>query len=143
MAHSGWNGSLETGDARVDEQHRVLFEKIAELQTAIVTKSSHAHVMGLLDQVISLAGEHFTDEEALMASHAYPGLSEQRDLHRLFRDDVDRMTAEFRVSGGTLPLRISVFLHEWLTRHMKIEDRKIVEFIRSAEDSPADRPTRS
>lgn len=135
MARSGWNESLETGDARVDEQHRLLFDKIAELQAAIVAKSSHDYVAELLDQVVSLAGEHFTDEEALMASHGYPGLSDQRELHRCFRDDVDRMTAEFRMGEGTLPLRISVFLHEWLTRHMKIEDRKIVEFIRSAEDS--------
>lgn len=135
MVRSGWNGSLETGDARVDEQHQLLFEKIAELQSAIVAKSSHAHVVELLDQVVTLAEEHFADEEALMASHGYPGLSEQRELHRRFHDDVDRMTAEFRAGGGTLPLRISVFLHEWLTRHMKIEDRKIVEFIRSEEDS--------
>lgn len=135
MTRSGWNESLETGDARVDEQHRMLFDKIAELQAAIVAKSSHAYVADLLDQVVSLAVEHFTDEEELMASHAYPGLAEQRELHRRFRDDVDRMTAEFRAGDGTLPLRISVFLHEWLTRHMKIEDRKIVEFIRSAENT--------
>ena len=131
MARSGWNESLETGDPQVDAQHRMLFEKIGELQAAIVAKASHDHVAKVLDQVISIASRHFEDEEALMASHGYPGLAEQRDLHQRFREDVGRMTAEFRSSDGTLPLQISVFLHEWLTRHMKIEDRKIVEFIRS------------
>jgi hemerythrin len=133
MAHTGWTNSLETGDDRVDEQHRMLFDKIQALRAAIVAKADHDHVVALLDDVIAIAHLHFDDEEALMASYGYPDLAQQRELHQRFREDIARMTADFRSGEGTLPLKIAVFLHEWLTRHMKIEDRKIVDFIREVD----------
>ena len=135
MARPSFDDSLMTGDPLVDAQHRKLYEKVNELQDAIRASRERGCIDDLVDDVVRLAQAHFTDEEALMESHDYPGLDEQRRLHEEFRTDVARMRSEFESDGCGVPLRFAVFLHEWLVRHMRLEDRKIVAYIRSQHEA--------
>lgn len=131
MARPSFDDSLMTGNPLVDAQHRALYEKVNELHDAIRNSQERTCIDDLVHDVVRLAQEHFADEEALMESHAYPGIDEQRRLHEEFRTDVAQMRSEYDSAGCGVPLRFAVFLHEWLVRHMRLEDRKIVAHIRS------------
>lgn len=130
MAYATWKSSLETGDTLVDSEHQEIFSLVNELHDAIVQRRERVAQDEILDSIIARAREHFVHEEALMRSVRYRGLLEQRKLHKAFLAETKRLSAEYECGETLLPITLAMFLHEWLVTHMRIEDRKIGEFIR-------------
>ncbi|TLM98304.1 MAG: hypothetical protein FDZ75_02650, partial [Actinobacteria bacterium] len=90
-----WDPALATGNELVDQQHEKMFELVNELHESIVECRSCEVQDEVLSRVIEHAKSHFRDEEALMRSVGYPGLLEQRTLHREFEAEVKRMADEY------------------------------------------------
>ncbi len=130
MAYATWKSSLETGDTLVDSEHKEIFSLVNELHDAIVQRRERAAQDEILASITVTAREHFVHEEALMRSIHYPGLLEQKKLHKAFLAETKRLSAEYECGEARLPITLAMFLHEWLVTHMRVEDRKIGEFIR-------------
>ena len=131
MTYATWDPTLETGNELVDSQHKQLFELINELHDAIVDGDALETQQSILDRLLAYAETHFLDEEKLMASVGYPGLAAQQEMHREYTFETNRLAEDARASEMVLPITLAVFLHEWLTKHIRIEDRKIGEYIRA------------
>ncbi len=133
MTYATWDPTLETGNELVDSQHKQLFELINELHDAIVDGHALETQQSILDRLLAYAETHFLDEEKLMASVGYPELAAQQEMHREYTFETNRLAENARASEMVLPITLAVFLHEWLAKHIRIEDRKIGEYIRSQE----------
>lgn len=131
MTYAKWDPTLETGNELVDSQHKELFNIINELHDSIVDREDHEIQAAILARLMSYAEHHFTDEEALMRSIFYPGLTEQKAMHKAFKAEARELSNEYTSGKTLLPITLAIFLHDWLVKHIRIEDRKIGEFIRA------------
>ena len=131
MAYATWKSSLETGDPLVDAEHREIFALVNRLHDSIVQCHERAMQDDILALIVEKARAHFAHEEALMRSIRYPGLLDQRRMHKEFVAETGRLAAQYQSGEKRLPINLAMFLHQWLVTHMRVEDRKIGEFIRA------------
>lgn len=131
MAYAKWKSSLETGDPIVDAEHQEIFALVNQLHDAIVQCAERAAQDDILASIVEKARAHFAHEEALMRAIRYPGRLDQKRMHKAFAVETGRLVAEYQSGEKHLPITLAMFLHEWLVTHMRVEDRKIGEFIRA------------
>lgn len=128
-----WDSSLELGVPEIDNQHREIFSCFEKLSMACQSGQGAT----VLDDVFSFlddySARHFSSEEALMQQHSYPGLAEQQEQHAHFRQEIEGLRNLPREAGNEheLALAIDRQLVRWLIRHIRNQDREMVEFISS------------
>lgn len=124
MAVFTWSDDMSVKVGRMDEQHKVLVGLINRLDEAM-RKGEGGKVLGaVLSELVQYAKTHFQTEEALLASHAYPGLASQKTEHEAFVKKLNAMSADF--AGGKTAVSVSVitFLVDWLKNHILKADRQ-------------------
>lgn len=126
----------KTGIEMVDDEHRRLFEIIAETKDVIDSQflaDKYDHIMNLLDQLREYTEFHFKDEEVLMEKIGYPGLEAQKRAHAAFVErlveidfkDLDNMDD----NQQEYLLELIQFLVSWLSNHILGMDKKIGDFV--------------
>ena len=130
-----WSSEYATGIDIIDEQHKRIFEYLAEIDHAIKAQSTSEVeyvVKALLDYSIS----HNTFEESLMEKAGYPMLDAHHQVHEAFKarsnayvqrlndgEDHFRLAREVRTDIGL-----------WLTNHIKRDDKHYVPFVKKSLD---------
>ena len=105
-----------------DVQHQVLFELIDELKSA---KS----ITNISIKLSNFAENHFSLEEAYMAKLNYPKISEHISAHNKFREELQSMTQNPGELNNQMRESISIFLREWLSRHVFGIDKDFEDFV--------------
>ena len=80
----GWTDALLTGIKEIDEQHKVMFDVIAQLEQAVSAEDKWSAVHFALVELTSYVNIHFAVEEALLRLHDYPELNAHIASHRAF-----------------------------------------------------------
>jgi hemerythrin len=126
-----WSSNYETGNALVDSQHYRLFELVNTLHEQIVLGRADDILGNVLTELNRYVAEHFSAEEQLMSAAGYPGAAGHKILHSSLADKA--LDLKLRHQAGTLKLGLTVsqFLSQWLTEHILIEDRKMIDWIRT------------
>ena len=105
-----------------DAQHQVLFE----ILDMVSEPGSDTEV---LNKLRDYTETHFSLEELYMLELGYPG----RDVHILahdkFREEINRLLETDQAHDTQFMEIISVFLTEWLTRHVFGIDKKLEQYI--------------
>lgn len=126
-----WDPSLLTGDSDVDAQHMSLFALVASMHKLVVEGKGNEAVAGSMDAIVDYVHTHFVYEEALMTRIGFPELEPHLGQHRWFTEQVTRLRDDL-ASGHTIsPQGMMDFMRSWLVDHIKTEDRKIGDYIRS------------
>jgi len=105
-----------------DTQHQVLFELIEELK-------SDASRPDIFNRLTNFAESHFTLEEEYMRQLNYPEIDEHIAAHDRFRNELKVMTQNPSEFDAQMRDTISIFLREWLTRHIFGIDKDLETFI--------------
>lgn len=132
-----WDARLETGDATLDLQHRVLFELVLRTRAASVSGLG-LNLRDLLAQLRAYADYHFRYEEDWIGRHATQPLTEwsHADLHADFVHQLDELEAHLaqgRLSVGQL----HGFLHRWLLDHIVQQDVPMIRALLRASATTA------
>jgi hemerythrin-like metal-binding protein len=135
MAHVKWKASLETGNKRVDDEHRLTFELLNELHDGIAAKLDRSSQEEILGKLLSHVAEHFRNEEALMRTTRYPLLADQKRLHKEFLAHTRKLVAEYRAHPSATPLTLEIYIYRWLVNHIRTVDRRMAEYVREREGS--------
>ena len=85
MALMTWSGKHSVGVNALDSQHKTLMRVLNELHAASMQGKVREIAGPLLRLAVSLANEHFSDEERLMETTRYPGLASPPRKGRLGR----------------------------------------------------------
>ena len=105
-----------------DAQHQVLFEILDMI-------SEPGSDFKVLNKLQDYTETHFSLEELYMLELGYPG----RDVHILahdkFREEISRLLEPGQAHDAQFMEIISVFLTEWLTRHVFGIDKKLEQYI--------------
>lgn len=121
-----WNPDLCTGHARIDEQHRQIFDLFNDLLGRLhQPQETHTirHVLGVLSVYVVA---HFRMEEELMAEAGLPGLEPHRASHDALRHQVEALVDRYNESGLELADLLE-FLAWWLEVHVRKQDMPMVE----------------
>lgn len=112
-----WNSAWETGDERIDTQHRDLVAGVNRLAYAIETGRTHDELWRMLSFLALYVHTHFRTEEAIMAESGYPDLARHEAEHLQAHATIDRLVNAYR--DGTMgDLReVVLFLHFWVNSH--------------------------
>ncbi len=126
-----WDESLAVGIDIVDEQHKTLIQRLAQLSKAVETSQGASEILKSLEFMFEYTNFHFADEEKQMAKYAYPGLEEQKKMHAEFIGVIKQLEEDFEEEGatGSLADSINTFLLNWLVNHIKGEDVKFGNYI--------------
>lgn len=129
IAH--WQDEYLTGDARIDLEHKVLFDMVNDLHAAIQTAASPTQLQTMIRKMAEHTTEHFQHEEALMQAHDYPGYSRHKQVHDNLLEKVSRLLTQFDRQDTVLSDNLTEFLTEWLAHHIRGEDQNMIEFLRN------------
>ncbi|MDD2898645.1 MAG: bacteriohemerythrin [Desulfuromonadaceae bacterium] len=123
-----WDNSIALGIPVIDEQHKMLFTLVNSLN-AVINREYSSEVVGeVIWKLVTYVTEHFSEEERLMLSCAYPGLSAHRTEHDTFVTRLQEIQESF-ISGKEVGDDVLNFLVEWLVCHIKGTDQGYSRFI--------------
>lgn len=122
-----WSDAYSVGDEKLDNQHRHLFELGNSIQIADKSEA-RKYIMELYKYI----RVHFDREENHMKNLGYPWLDEHREKHENLITELNQLSEGFdRENFNT----IATFLHEWLIRHVLVDDKKYFIFARTVSSS--------
>jgi hemerythrin len=130
-----WQEDLSLGIPEIDEQHQEIFRRFAAFSQACQEEQGREVLMDLITFMHLYAQRHFASEEQLMITYGYPGLQEQVLHHAQFQHDLEEFAEKVSAGGASQELALSVKgkLIRWLIQHIRDLDRKMVEFVKSAQ----------
>jgi hemerythrin len=131
MSKIEWDDSLSVKVDLIDEQHKMLIQKLADLSDAFKRGLEQNKVMKTLEFMIDYTDFHFSAEEKVMEENNYPGLPEQKEQHEEFRRTLNNIVEDYKEEGTTTAIAesINVFLLNWLVKHIKGSDAKLGQFL--------------
>ena len=91
MAKIQWEDSLSVGIDVIDEQHKMLIQRLSDLSEAVEIRQGETEIMKTLEFMLEYTDFHFSSEEEHMAEQEYPGLEYQREQHEEFRDTLKKL----------------------------------------------------
>jgi len=127
-----WEDRFSVGIALIDEQHKLLIQRVNDLAKAIELKQSVGEIVRVLGFLIEYTNFHFSTEEKHMKANHYPGLNYQKSQHGEFKRTLNHLMEDFEEEGATQALAdsINVFLTNWLVSHFQDVDMEFGKFLR-------------
>ncbi|MDR1545467.1 MAG: hemerythrin family protein [Deltaproteobacteria bacterium] len=121
-----WTKSLETGVAKIDEQHKELFRQV----DILVDRNQANRVESTLNFLSSYVAKHFSDEEVLQRINLYPKADFHKKLHVDFTKTFKDLYAQYKSAGNKLLVVLSInkAVIGWLKDHIMTHDKEFAEF---------------
>ncbi|MDR2443646.1 MAG: bacteriohemerythrin [Deltaproteobacteria bacterium] len=122
-----WTKSLETGVAKIDEQHKELFRQV----DILVDRSQADRIEKTLEFLKSYVAKHFADEEYLQKINNYPKAEAHKKLHVDFTKTFKELYDKYKTAGDrklTVVLSINSAVIGWLKDHIMVHDKEFATY---------------
>ena len=131
MSRIKWNDGLSVGIELIDQQHKMLLQRIDDITLAIEKHHGEVKIGTTLQFLAEYTDFHFSTEEKYMTELDYPGLDYQKTQHQEFKNTLKNLTDDFLEEGATHTLAASIdtFLINWFVKHIKAVDIKFADFL--------------
>ena len=131
MSKIEWDDSMSVNVDLIDEQHKMLIQKLSDLSSAFRMGLEQNKIMKTLDFMVDYTDFHFTTEEQVMEDNDYPGLKEQKQQREEFKMTLNNILEDYKEEGTTAEIAtaINVFLLNWLIKHIMGSDSKHGNFL--------------
>jgi hemerythrin len=121
----------------IDVQHQQIFGLVDSLSESILRLDPVSRRNEKKRELVSYIRFHFTEEEWLLESYAYPGIEEQKREHAGLLDRIVGATDLEEIHAPRTSESSVDFLKEWLLRHTLLEDLRYKDFLRERGASSA------
>ncbi|MFW9887568.1 MAG: bacteriohemerythrin [Candidatus Thorarchaeota archaeon] len=127
-----WDESLSVGVDLIDEQHKMLIERINNLSNAVAKSMGHTKIIETLLFMTEYTDFHFSTEERYMKELDYPAMENHLKQHEEFKSMLNTLEEDFREDGATkvVSKSINTFLGNWLLNHIKVVDVNFGKFFK-------------
>lgn len=124
---------LMTGNSLIDQEHKQLIDAINSLLEACGQGQGRSKVVETGKFLNDYTAKHFADEEKLQLGVKYPDYTKHKQYHEAFKKTTAGILQGLEKEGPTLRMvgEINKALAGWLINHIKQEDKKLAEYIRS------------
>jgi hemerythrin len=115
---------METGVAKIDEQHQELVKRLNTVITMGTKAVSKEETQKMIDFLGEYIIKHFNDEEALQRQCGYPQYEWHKEQHRTYVNDFKKLKEEFVANGPSAKFTVSLnsSLTNWIIKHIKTVD---------------------
>lgn len=125
-----WDSDFKLHIEDIDNEHKLIIDNFAKLYELMKDGQGHEYYGELLEFLKNYVNFHFEKEEAFQKEIGYDRITEHHELHEAFKKSIFEIFEEHKgktVSNIDL-IKINLFVKEWLTHHILIEDRKYGEY---------------
>lgn len=126
-----WSDSYSIKNARIDNQHKKLFELAKQAFILSERNTSKEEIKQILAGFFDYMKVHFRDEEEYMASINYPDLSIHKEIHRFIILKMTELIKQTK-NANEVKENLVIIAKEWLLQHILQEDMKIEIYRRKA-----------
>ena len=132
MAKVEWDDSLSVNVELIDEQHKMLIQRLNDLHEAVGAHKGPNEIVRTLNFLSEYTEFHFGTEEKHMKANDYPEIAEHMKLHDEFRGTIVTLGEDFEEEGATASLADSIetLLINWLLKHIRATDVQFGKFLR-------------
>lgn len=124
---------LATGNPAIDNQHKELIAALNNLLEACSMGKGRDALKDTSKFLYEYTAKHFADEERLQLNSKYPDYVSHKKYHEDFKLVVRDIINQLEKEGPTVVLvgKVNSAVAGWLINHIKKEDVKVAEHIRS------------
>ncbi|HUV35527.1 MAG TPA: bacteriohemerythrin [Patescibacteria group bacterium] len=132
MSQLKWTDKLSIGVDLIDEQHKMLIQRLNDMSSAIEFNKGPNEIARTLSFLIDYTDFHFSEEEKHMEEQEYPGLEEHISKHEEFKTTLADLENDYREDGATnlLAHSLDTFLINWLVNHISGVDVRFGNFLK-------------
>lgn len=123
-----WDNSFSVNVQEIDHQHEKLFDLINSLYEAMKKGQGKEILPKIIDELFQYVEKHFSTEEKYFDRFNYSESESHKLEHYNFLKKVSEFKKSFEAGQIGLTIDIITFLQEWLTRHIKVVDKKYSNF---------------
>ena len=128
MALMEWTDRLSVGVEQFDEHHRRMIALVNELHAAMSESRGQQALSGILGELIDYTDYHFAAEEAAFDEHGYPDAGPHKEAHAALLEKARALKEQYDAGATMMSLEVIEFLKDWVTEHIKGEDKKYSAF---------------
>lgn len=129
MALLTWSTRYSVQVKKLDDQHKKLIDILNNLHDAMKVGKGKDVLGEVLDGLIAYTGDHFSEEERLMKTNAFPGYEEHKKEHNLLVLQARDIQSQFRSGNCVLTQEVMSFLKNWLENHILGSDKVYGPFL--------------
>ena len=128
-----WDEMLETGNQKIDNQHKQLFSVLNKLVDSYMEGGGERELDLTLEFLSGYVVKHFADEEEMMIQSKYPDYDTHRQYHKGFKETVAQLTDRLRQEGASeeLVLEVGNIVADWLRNHIKGDDFRMAAYLQA------------
>ena len=138
MSIAYWRNEYCTKNQQIDHEHQELFQMVNQLHDAMLRGEDQSVLKGILETLAIHTIEHFRTEETMMRRHHYPGYERHKQAHDGLKAKVVLLLRKIDCSETAITVELTSFLTEWLVHHIKGEDQKMIQFLRTGVERPVE-----
>ena len=111
-----WNPDYNVGHETIDGQHRAILAQCNTLADCVADagQKGDQEFQTEFHALMTMAGEHFSAEEALLTQWGYPELEAHQNEH----DEFDYLANEIVTTENFEPIELQRFLALWWVGHI-------------------------
>lgn len=125
-----WDCAWETGFQDIDDQHREILARIAELDAAIHEDLHRTACENGLQLLAEYVTAHFACEEGRMVETSYPGYRAHRSAHEAAKHLVHGMLLDQLTGRQMVTLAMVGGVLDWVLDHMATLDSDLAAHLR-------------
>ena len=124
---------LETGNNVIDSEHRQLIDAVNSLLDACAKGQGRTQLLDTAHFLLDYTKKYFSDEEAIQMKNHYPDYTRHKKIHEDFNKTAADVVTKIEHEGPTVANvnQINTLLAGWLLNHIKGEDKKLANYLKS------------
>lgn len=131
MSFVNWTADLETGFTDIDEQHKVLLDRINAFAAAHESGNRVDTRISFQD-LLDYTAFHFKHEEKMLEKAQYHMLEPHKKVHQNFIDKMKALEGRWENGDDTAMQELLTLLEGWLFRHIRLNDHGYIESVKKA-----------
>ena len=134
-----WDSNLETGHAKIDNQHKQLITTLNSIIEAAEQGKGKDEIFKTLDFLTGYTVMHFATEEKLQEQYDYPDYPVHKRYHNEFKVTVGELTQRLIDEGATEEMIniVTTTIGNWFLHHIKGDDFRMAAYVKSKGDPGA------
>ncbi|MDA8104300.1 MAG: bacteriohemerythrin [Nitrospiraceae bacterium] len=127
-----WTSDLSVDVKEIDGQHKELFKRINNLDTAMKKGRAKEEILGLIEFLDEYVVIHFRTEELYMIRYDYPRYPFHKTKHAWFKKEFSVVRKKLEKEGPTPEVIIlsNNLLITWFSGHIRTTDTALGAYLR-------------
>lgn len=125
-----WKRDWESGNSKIDEEHRELVEQANQLITLSLSNTENDKIIKQVDFILDKIVEHFHDEEQILLKIGYPEYENHAEIHKCLLDKVFQFKEAYQNGELKLTELFSFIVNDLIVGHILNSDSDYFPYTR-------------